>query len=224
MSVALTEAGWKTVASKFKIKDNGLDKALSDYQKLPLDHAPKLGYDKFLEVSDKRSKALKEVQRLAASLLKEKPVAANKDVTKYLKDLDAACVSEEKVLAKDIADVQAEVKKNEKDAADREEARKHPDPKMLEVFYHLGYNDGRSLKSNQGRLFANAPPFQAKYNEGYNDGRKIQFVPANQGPSMSPISKEDEERSKQYTKDKARRKEFVKYLNEWWGTVLPEDM
>jgi hypothetical protein len=41
---------------------------------------------------------------------------------------------------------------------------------------------------------------------------------------MGPISKEQVERNEQYTRDRARRKEFIQYLNEQWGTVLPEDM
>jgi len=229
MSVPLTEAGWKAVATKFKIKDNGLDKALTDYQKLPADGPAKVGYDKYLDLSDKRTKSLKEVQRFAGALLKTKEAAANKDVAKYLKDLDAACVSEEQATAKGMAEVQTQVKKNDQEAKAREDFLKHPDPKNLKIVYDIGYNDGATGDKNLSQYFAKWPPYQAKYIEGYRDGQqKVKLAvgagAGNQGPSMSSVSKEEVERAKQYAADKARRKAFIQYLNEWWNTTLPEDM
>ena len=41
---------------------------------------------------------------------------------------------------------------------------------------------------------------------------------------MKAISKEDEDRYKAYARRKQARKEFIQYLNEWWGTRLPEDL
>jgi hypothetical protein len=138
----LTEAGWKAVALKYKIKDNGLQKALADYEKLPLDGAPLIGYAKFIEVSEKRDKALKEVQRLVGLLLKAKEVADNKDATKYLKDVDAACHSEDLAISKEIA----EVKEQEKKAA-AAAAKAHPDPKMLSTAFNIGLDDGLNGRS-----------------------------------------------------------------------------
>ena len=74
----LTENGWKTVALKFKVKDNGLQKALAVYEKLP--------DDKF----DEQLKAVAAVSLLAGNLQKVKEVAANRDVDKYLDAVLAA--------------------------------------------------------------------------------------------------------------------------------------
>jgi hypothetical protein len=241
MSVALTEAAWKTVATKFKIKDNGLGKALSDYQKIPTDGAPKVGNDKYLEFSDKRIKALKEVQRLDGALSKAKEVAANKDVGKYLKDLDTACVAEEQATSKQVAEVQDRVKKEKDDDAALEKAMKNPDSKMLKIVFDIGYDDGYKGERNVSGLFAKSPPLLSKYVEGYNRGKKaadddckvggsggaaidLSKVGQNQGPSMRSISKEEMERAKEYDRQRAARKEFIKYLNDQWGFVLPEDM
>lgn len=70
-----TEQGWKAVASKHKIKDNGLLKALIDYQKLAEDQY------------DGRLAAAALVSKLAGALRKDKQVAANTSVVKYLADL-----------------------------------------------------------------------------------------------------------------------------------------
>ena len=71
--------GWKTVVAKFKVKDNGLQKALAAYEGLD--------EDKF----DERLKALVVVGQLADKLQKVKEVAAIRDVDKYL-DGVLACV------------------------------------------------------------------------------------------------------------------------------------
>lgn len=81
----LTESGWKAVVLKFKVKDNGLQKALAIYEKLPEDKLPE------------RLKALVSVSQLAANLKKVKEVAALKDVTEYLDDVVGAAEAERKL-------------------------------------------------------------------------------------------------------------------------------
>src|SRR6266699_2354330 len=68
----LTESGWKAISTKFKVKDNGLLRALWTYEKL--------SDDKF----DERLKAIVQVAALAGSLRRAKEVAALPEVAKYL--------------------------------------------------------------------------------------------------------------------------------------------
>ena len=74
----LTENGWKAIAQKFKIKDNGLLKALATYGKLP--------EEKF----DERLRAITTVTQMATNLQKAKEVAAIRDVDKYLDEILSA--------------------------------------------------------------------------------------------------------------------------------------
>jgi hypothetical protein len=115
----LTESGWKAIVQKFKIKDNGLQKALVTYE-LFADDAP-----------DGRLKALANVTQLAASLKKVKEVAAVPAAAKYLADMLTAADAEQRELAKLKALAEktaATVKKNEDDAkkkgADEDENEK----------------------------------------------------------------------------------------------------
>ncbi len=78
----LTESGWKTTATKFKIKDNGLQKALAAYEKLD-DNA-----------HDECLKGLAMVSQLAGALRKSREVAANPATAKYLADLCSAAEAE----------------------------------------------------------------------------------------------------------------------------------
>jgi hypothetical protein len=71
----LTEAGWKTIVSKFKVKDNGLQRALASYEKLD--------EDEFAE----RQKALASVSQCAAKLQEDDAVAGAPEVLKYLDKL-----------------------------------------------------------------------------------------------------------------------------------------
>jgi hypothetical protein len=74
----LTENGWKTMVQKFKVKDNGLQKALSVYEKLADDKV------------EERLKAIAAVTQLANVLKKAKEVAPLPDAVKYLTNLLAA--------------------------------------------------------------------------------------------------------------------------------------
>jgi hypothetical protein len=221
----LTEAGWKDVAQKHKIKDNGLQKALADYQKVPTNEKDPV---KYVESLLKRSKDLEDVRKFVGLLLKLKEVAASKDVTKYLKDVDAAATTVNQEISKQLAEVQAKLKQIQKEDAEKA-AMAHPDPKALAAVYKIGENDALNKRSSRSSLFAKAPPFQKKYDEGFAWGITVMGKlaaqgPQREGPHMGSISKEELERSKQYTKDRAVRKELIQYLNEWWSTALPEDM
>ena len=87
-SKLLTHAGWNTIVRKFNVKDNGLLRALADYQKLDDDdHAERL-------------KAIAKVSQLAERLAKVKEVAANEDVVDYLDDAGKAADLEQQQIAK----------------------------------------------------------------------------------------------------------------------------
>ena len=84
----LTENGWKAIALKFKVKDNGLQKALTAYERLDeTEH-------------DLRLKGITSICQLAVALKKDKAVATLADVTKYLTSLVAAAEDEKGELAK----------------------------------------------------------------------------------------------------------------------------
>jgi len=87
----LTEAPWRTIAQKFKVKDNGLQKALAAYEKLDA------------KKHDDRLKALDSIIKLANDLKKVKEVAALAEVVQCLTDIAAAAVAEKAVVAKEKA-------------------------------------------------------------------------------------------------------------------------
>src|ERR1043166_9657793 len=84
----LTQNGWKGIASKFKVKDNGLQKSLAAYENFD--------EDKF----DDRLKAIAAVSQFATALKKAKEVSALPDVAKYLENVIAAADAEKNQLAK----------------------------------------------------------------------------------------------------------------------------
>jgi hypothetical protein len=118
----LTESGWKGLALKFKVKDNGLLRALGNYEKIP-DH-------KYAE----RLKAIASVSQLGSSLQKDAHVADVPIVCRYLDDvIDAADeeegeISKAKALAEKSAkaeamaekDADAETKKREQEEGNYE--------------------------------------------------------------------------------------------------------
>lgn len=108
----LTESGWKAVAAKFKIKDNGLQRALATYEKLD-DQA-----------HDECLKTIATVSQLANALKKAKEVAAAAPAAKYLDDLARAAESEknEVTKAKAAALKQASADKAAAAAKQREQA------------------------------------------------------------------------------------------------------
>src|SRR5258706_2440238 len=90
----LTEAGWKKIAVQFKIKDNGLQRALANYDKLGDDE------------HDACLKGIASVNQLAAGLKKAKDVAAVPAALKYLTDLLNAAEAE----AREVAQLKAKAK------------------------------------------------------------------------------------------------------------------
>jgi hypothetical protein len=125
-SKILAEQSWKTLASKSGVKDNGLQKALADYQKLGDDK-----YDDCLAV-------LTTVTRLATALRKDKQAQSSPAVAKYLADVVVASQDEraEIAKAKDVAakaeaanlkKAQAEAKKQEQPQAGDDHAEEDED-------------------------------------------------------------------------------------------------
>ena len=84
----LTENGWNAIGGKFKVKDNGLQKALAAYEKIEDDK------------HDERLKAVSLVAQLAGALKKVKEVALLPEVIKYLASVAAAAESEKSEIAK----------------------------------------------------------------------------------------------------------------------------
>src|SRR4051794_3019118 len=114
----LTETGWKTTAAKFNIKDNGLQRALADYQKAADDN------------HDDQLDALGEISKLATTLKKTKEVAAASAVAKYLGEILSAAGSEQREVAKAKANAvkmeamtlkKAQAEENEDEGEDEEE-------------------------------------------------------------------------------------------------------
>jgi hypothetical protein len=116
VSKALSDRGWKEVASDNKVKDNGLQKAL---EKLPkIDD----------EAHDDATKALSEVSKLAQALKKDRAVAAMAEVVKYLGSMLDAAEDALKLVEKDQA---AQEKKQKAQAA--ADARKKKDEEDAEA-------------------------------------------------------------------------------------------
>jgi hypothetical protein len=114
----LTEKGWKEIAQKFKIKDNGLQDQLAQYEDLEDDQ------------QDDCLKAITSVSKTATDLKRDKDVAALPVVVKYLTNLVNAAQAEQRDLVKAIAEAkknataaqkQAEAEAKKRDAEDEDE-------------------------------------------------------------------------------------------------------
>jgi outer membrane protein OmpA-like peptidoglycan-associated protein len=103
-SKVLSDAGWKDVAGKSKVKDNGLLKALEKLKRLGDDD------------HDETTKVLDEVGKLAGLLQKDKAVAAIPVVAKYV----AEVIGEAQAMARDVAKAKAEHEKAQKAEAEAE--------------------------------------------------------------------------------------------------------
>jgi hypothetical protein len=175
-----------------------------------------------------RLKVLSTINKLASDLKRAKDVAGQPEAVKYLTNVISAAEGDRKYVQEYQEDA-AKTAATEKAAVEKAaEAQLKVDRKMLEIVESIGYNDGLNRKSSRSRLFAKAPQLQKQYEKGYEFGKgvaqRISERPATPQTSMGPISKEDEERAKEYTRRKQARKEFIQYLNDQWGFVLPEDM
>ena len=103
-SKLLSDAGWKDVAAKSKVKDNGLLKALEKLKRLGDDD------------HDETTKVLDEVGKLAGLLKKDKAVAATPAAAKYV----AEVIGEAQAAARDVAKAKAEHDKAQKAKAEAE--------------------------------------------------------------------------------------------------------
>ena len=103
-SKLLSDAGWKDVAAKAKVKDNGLLKSLEKLRRLGDDD------------HDETTKVLDEVGKLAGLLKKDKAVAAAPAVARYV----AEVIGEAQAVARDVAKAKTEHEKAEKAKAGAE--------------------------------------------------------------------------------------------------------
>src|SRR5882724_8075140 len=90
----LMESGWKTLASKWKVKDNGLQRTLAAYENLE-----EKDYDE-------RLKTITAISKLADALTKNDYVADVPVVSKYLDQVVDAADSEQREIAKEKAQAQ----------------------------------------------------------------------------------------------------------------------
>jgi hypothetical protein len=135
MDVMLSANGWKGIATKNKLKDNGLQKALAAYENLEDGQ------------HDARFKAITSVAQFAATLKKAKEISNLPDVVKYLANVVGAAEAEkgEIAKAKAIADkAQIEAKKHEAQAKqgsekadDEQEEQGDYKTKLLAAFQKL---------------------------------------------------------------------------------------
>ena len=103
-SKLLSDAGWKDVAAKGKVKDNGLLKALEKLKRLADDE------------HDETIKVLDEIGKLAGLLKKDKAVAAVPAAAKYIAEM----LSEVLSVSRDVAKAKAEHDKAHKAKAEAE--------------------------------------------------------------------------------------------------------
>jgi hypothetical protein len=108
----LTEKAWKDALIKLKLKDNGLQRALGDYEKLD---------DSDFE---ERAKCLSRIAQLVTAVKKSKEAAGNREADKYLTNLAGAATffTTQVRQSKTKADAEAEKSKAE-EAKDAESAK-----------------------------------------------------------------------------------------------------
>ena len=122
----LSERGWKDLAQKFKLKDNGLQRALSVYEKLPQEkHAERL-------------KTIGSVCALAGNLKRAPDVAAIPRAANYLADVVSAAESDRKQIQAAAAKANAEAKKREaQDQQDVDKEESHYLAQLMVAFQKL---------------------------------------------------------------------------------------
>jgi hypothetical protein len=140
----LTESGWKTLASKWKVKDNGLQRTLASYEKLDQ------------KEYDERLKTVSAISKLADVLTKNDQVASVPVVSKYLDQVAEAADAEQKEIAKDKAQAQkqqaaaAAVQKKADDAQSKEEKQEEEQEAKYEVKLLAAFT---KLKSSKGLAY-----------------------------------------------------------------------
>jgi hypothetical protein len=219
MNKYLVESNWTALLKKYpKIKDDTVRKALSGYS-VPAESK----YDVRIEF-------IGNVIKAAGDLKKAKDVAAVPELVKYLAEMVKAAEAEKKQIEADKKAAEAKAAADAKKTEDQaKKPTPKPTPKMLEEAYFSGWNDGLVGK-NRSSLLAKVPELQKKYNEGHGIGADIAEKERKDGwkrpqaPTISQGTKDQIKDAKEAERRKKLRKEFVQYMNEWWGTVLPEDM
>jgi len=127
---ALTENGWKAIIAKNRIKDNGLQRALADYQKADEDdHAAQL-------------KGIAKINQLAAALQKNKDLEGNNAVINYLDDVQEAADAEQREIAK----TKMTADKAESEAEKREKAEDVYEAKLMATLNKLKGSNGASFE------------------------------------------------------------------------------
>src|SRR5258707_2784956 len=109
----LTENGWKNISVKFKIKNNELQKALAEYDKLDDD-----AHDELID-------CVAEIKQQALTFKKSKEAAAAPAVAKYLTDMVSAAEAEHRDVSKEKAQAEKEAmtqKKADAEAKKRDAA------------------------------------------------------------------------------------------------------
>lgn len=102
----LSDAGWKDLAAKNKLKDNGLAKTLERLKRTDD------------EAYDEQARALEEVVKLVAALKKDKAVTAASAVVKYVGEMQG----DAEVALRDVSKARAEHEKAVKAKAEAEKA------------------------------------------------------------------------------------------------------
>lgn len=116
-SKQLAVAGWKDLAARSKVKDNGLLKALEKLARVGD------------EAYDEQARAIGDVVKLAAALRKDKAVAAQAAVVRYLGEIE----DDAQGLQRDVARARAEHEKTQRKAATREGDEDDDDTDVAEL-------------------------------------------------------------------------------------------
>jgi hypothetical protein len=125
-SKLLTENGWKMIALKFKVKDNGLQRALAAYEKLDE------------QAHEERLKTIASVSQLAGTLKKVKEVAAVPEVVKYLANVADTAESQKSEIAKAKAlAAKTEAMTQKKADAEAKEREQEEEQEAEEGDYHV---------------------------------------------------------------------------------------
>src|SRR5512132_2663372 len=98
VSKALSDSGWKDVAAKNKIKDNGLLKLLADYKRIDESR------------HDEAIASLDQIVKLAAQLKKAKDVSAAAAAAKYVNELADAAEADRRAMLKAKAEAEKKAK------------------------------------------------------------------------------------------------------------------
>jgi len=135
----LTEPGWNTFVVKFKLKDNGLRRALATFQKTP---AQKHG---------ERLKAISSISQLALNLNRDPMIADIPVVANYLGEVvDAADSEKSDLLKKALAEKTAKTQAVSDQKADAETKKREQQEEQYHVRLLTAF---QKLKSGRGLFY-----------------------------------------------------------------------